>query len=117
MQAIWIEIPVSDVARAKQFYETVFGHAPTDVLEDGPRKITIIPGEPTVSLNQTAGFRPGDQGSLPYFEVGDQLDATLERVTSASGEIVEAKTARGDLGFFALVHDVDGNPLYLHGTS
>lgn len=29
MNAIWIEIPVDDLARAKTFYEAVFEHAPT----------------------------------------------------------------------------------------
>lgn len=117
MQAIWIEIPVRDLDRAKQFYETVFGHAPTDVIDDGERKITIIPGAPTVSLNQTAGFIPGEQGALPYFGRGDELDATLERVIAAGGEIVDAKTARGENGFFSLVRDPEGNLLTLHGTS
>lgn len=80
MQAIWIEIPVSDLERAK----AVFEHAPTEVVDDGTRRITIIPGEPTVSLNQAPGFTPGPQGALPYF---------------------------------ALVADLDGNLLYLHGTA
>lgn len=117
MHAIWIEIPVSDINRAKQFYETVFGHAPTEVIQDGPRTITIIPGEPPVSLNRTEGFLPGEQGALAYYGVGDQLDAAVERVVAAGGDVVEAKASRGELGFFSLVRDLDGNLLYLHGTA
>ena len=53
MQAIWIELPTTDLPRAKAFYEAVFGHAPTDVIEGETRAITVIPGSPTVSLNHT----------------------------------------------------------------
>lgn len=115
MQAIWIEIPVSDLERAKRFYETVFGHEATDVVEDGARRITIVPGEPSVSLNQTAGFTPGPQGPLPYFEVG-AVTSALQRVGAAGGEVVDPATPRGELGLFAVVRDSEGNLLTLHGT-
>ncbi len=117
MHAIWIEIPVADLARAKAFYESVFGHAATAVTDDGTRAITIIDGQPTVSLNQTAGFTPSAAGSLPYFHVDEPLDGALGRVSAAGGAIVEPATARGDLGLFALVTDSEGNALYLHATS
>lgn len=44
MNAIWIEIPVTDLNRAKGLYEAVFEHAPTDVVDDGTRAITVIDG-------------------------------------------------------------------------
>ena len=117
MHTIWIEIPVSDLSRAKTFYEAVFGFEPTQVIDDGVRKITIVPGEPNVSLNQTHGFTPSSDGSLPYFGVGDDLDAALARLSAVGGTVVEPKTPRGELGFFSLVRDPDGNSFYLHGTS
>jgi len=116
VNAIWIEIPVADLARAKRFYEAVFEHAPTDVLDDGTRAITVVDGQPTVSLNRTEGFRPSADGSLPYFHLDGPLDAALARVVEHGGRVVEPVTARGDLGLFALVADSEGNAFYLHAA-
>jgi hypothetical protein len=116
MHAIWIEIPASDLERAKAFYESVFGHAATGVSGDGTRRITIIEGTPTVSLNQTAGFRPSTDGSIPYFHVEEPLSGALERVAAAGGRVLEPATVRGDLGVFSLVADTEGNSLYLHAN-
>lgn len=117
MTTVWIEIPACDLGRAKTFYETVFGHAPTEVLVDGDRSITVIEGQPTVSLNQTPGFVPTDQGSVPYFHVDAPLVDVLARVVPAGGTIVERAAARGDRGVFSLVTDTEGNALYLHAAS
>ena len=117
MHAIWIEIPVADLNRAKTFYEAVFAHPPTAVVDDGTRVITVIDGAPTVSLNRTAGFRPSSEGSLPYFHVDAPLEAALDRLTAAGGSVVEPAAARGDLGVFALVTDTEGNAFTLHAAS
>lgn len=117
MNSIWIEIPVNDLARAKDFYEAVFDHAPTDVIKEDDRRITVIAGQPTVSLNQTPGFVPTEQGSLPYFHVDAPLDDTLARVTRAGGRVVEPGAPRGENGVFSLVTDTEGNALYLHASS
>lgn len=115
MQAIWIEVPVADLARAKQFYEAVFGHAPTDVLEQETRAITVIDGQPSVSLTKTDGFTASTDGSLPYFHV-DDLDAAVTAAARYGGTVIEPASERPGLGRFALVTDSEGNGLYLHGA-
>lgn len=117
MNSVWIEIPVLDLARAKAFYESVFEHASTDVLAGDGRRITVIEGSPTVSLNETAGFVPSEQGSIPYFHLDGPMAAALERVTGGGGRIVEPAAAREDLGLFSLVVDTEGNALYLHAAA
>lgn len=117
MNAVWIEIPVHDLTRAKAFYEAVFQHAPTEVLIEDGRRITLIEGQPTVSLNQTPGFTPTDQGSLPYFHLDGTITDALARVTAAGGRIVEPAVARADRGMFSLVTDSEGNAFYLHAAS
>jgi predicted enzyme related to lactoylglutathione lyase len=94
MDSAWLEIPVNDLARAKAFYETVFEHAPTEILVEGDRRITVIEGRPTVSLNQTPGFVPTEQGTLPYSHLEGPLADALARVTAAGGRVVEPATAR-----------------------
>ena len=115
MHAIWIEIRVADLPRAKRFYEAVFGHPATDVIEQPERHITIIPGEPTVSLNQTPEFEPSTLGSLPYFHV-DDLTSAIEHVTAHGGTLIEPANERTGNGWFAQVTDTEGNAFYLHGS-
>ena len=115
MHAIGIEIPATDLHRAKRFYETVFGHAPTDVIEADGRVRTVIDGTPGIFLNQTAGFTPTAAGSLPYVHVED-LDAAVRAVAAAGGRVLDPPTPRADLGRFAHVLDSEGNGLYLHGS-
>ena len=121
MQASWVEIPVANIDRAIQFYSKVFAFKGADTIDQQVRKIAILAGpadgRPGVSLTQTAGFQPGATGPLPYFFVGDNLDTALNAISQSGGKVVEAKAPRGDLGFFALVHDSEGNLLTLHGTN
>lgn len=114
MHAIWIELPALDIERARTFYSTVFGHEVTEVVVDGSRTITIIPGEPSVSLNVTDGFTPTGTGPIPYFHLDDPMDAVLDRVTGAGGRVLQDAAARADLGLFALVADSEGNVVYVH---
>lgn len=116
MDSVWIEIPVVDITRAKAFYEAVFEHTPTEVIHEDGRQITVIEGRPTVSLNQTPGFVPTDQGSVPYFHVEGPIAGILARVTASGGRIVEPAAARADRGLFSLVTDSEGNAMYLHAT-
>lgn len=117
MKAIWIELAAHDVARANTFYATVFGHDPVEILEGDGRAVIIIPGEPVVSLNQTAGFVPNGDGTLPYFDVEGSLEASLATVVAAGGTIAEPISERPGYGFFAIVIDTEGNHLYLHSAT
>lgn len=117
MQTIWIEIPVADTDRAARFYAAVFGHGPTEVVDDGTRRFTVLPGTPPVSLNRTAGFTPSADGALPYFHLDGGLDPVLARVAAAGGTVVQPGAERPGLGVFALVLDTEGNLLTLHSES
>ncbi|MFG2887339.1 VOC family protein [Streptomyces sp. NPDC048297] len=116
MQTIWIEIPAEDLERAKRFYEAVFQHEPTEIVDMGVRRITILPGTPSVSLNQTDGFVPSTLGALPYFHVDEPLSEALERVTANGGSVVDPTEERPGNGFFALVLDSEGNAVTLHSA-
>jgi uncharacterized protein len=115
MQAVWVEIPVEDLARAAAFYQTIFGLPAGQVADDGTRR-TITLANPSaeggvgISLNQTAGFQPSDKGSLVY--LGAAEDA-LDRVEASGGKILEGKTSMGDAGSYALILDSEGNQFAL----
>jgi|GEM_PF-6416233 len=117
MKSIWIEFPVVDIARASTFNSTVFGHPESEIIRDEARAITIIPGDPTVSLTQAVGYAPAPAGPLAYFDVDEPLASAIARVLAAHGSVAEEPNERQGFGFFAIVVDTEGNQLYLHGAA
>jgi uncharacterized protein len=115
MQAMWVEIPVEDLARAAAFYQAVFGLPAGEVTDDGTRR-TLTLANPSaeggvgVSLNHTAGFLPSDKGPLVY--LGADGDA-IARVEASGGKILGGKTSMGDAGSYALILDSEGNQFAL----
>jgi len=113
----WFEIPVSDMDRARTFYEHVF-----DVkLEEhrmGEGLMAWFPmkqGETGAagSLVKGKGYQPSPEGVLVYFTAPDIEDA-LSRARERGGKVVAEKTSIGEYGFFALVQDSEGNRIGLH---
>lgn len=119
MNAMWIEIPVTDLTRALHFYQTLFGLPPASINTDEQRK-TATPfhggeGRPGITLNQTKNFEPGDKGPLLYFDAGKNLSEYLSRVEPAGGSVITAKTDMGNGGgFYAMLKDTEGNVIALY---
>ncbi len=111
----WIEIPTVDFERAVEFYRTVLG-VDLDVFDYGEEKMASFPGgEGAVTF--APGFKPGKDGVLVSFNVQNDLDGALERITSGGGKVVQSKTkieAEGR-GYFAVFIDCEGNKVGLYG--
>jgi uncharacterized protein len=113
----WFEIPVTDLARAKAFYEHVLG-LPLSLNEMGPLKMAWFPMNQgamgaTGSLVKAAGFTPSHAGSLVYFTVED-IEAALKRAAAKGGKVLNPKTGIGQYGFIAHFEDCEGNRVALH---
>ena len=78
----YVELPVRDVARAKAFYEQVFGWS---VTEFAPTYAATISGDTDVGLQGDASEASG--APLPVIEVKD-LEAAQKAVEAAGGKIV-----------------------------
>lgn len=117
MKTIWIELAARDIDRANQFYATVFGHEPLEISRDDTRSIIVIPGDPVVSVNQTAGFEPDRHGVLAYFDVDIPAGEAVEVAVGAGATLVEPISERPGYGYFALIADTEGNHLYLHSAT
>jgi len=116
----WFEIPVSDFARAKKFYETIFDYQKPE-NEMGPAKMGFLlydfqNGKVGGAIVHNPGFyTPSNNGSLIYLNCQPDLQVVLDRVTGAGGTILQAKTEIGqNLGFWALINDSEGNRVALH---
>jgi predicted enzyme related to lactoylglutathione lyase len=84
----YFEIPVRDLARAMDFYQTVFGHAFECASVDGNRMAFFphSPHQPGASgaLAQGESYVPSGAGVRIYFDV-DDIQATLARAVAAGG--------------------------------
>lgn len=82
----YIELTVSDLAAAKEFYTSAFGWGFTD-YGDAYAGIQGPEGSEVGGLNPSGEPRPGGPFVLLY---SDDLDATVTAVEEAGGRIVEA---------------------------
>lgn len=116
----WFEIPATDLARAKRFYETVLG---ADLRNEqmGPHQLAVFPyTAPGVGgcLIHGEGLRPSTEGNLVYLQAGPSLKTALGRVTRAGGRIaLDATPLPGDMGVFAHIVDTEGNRVGLHAPA
>ena len=114
----WFEIPVSNVARAKQFYETVF-EVKLSPQNYGPVAMEKFPWEQGASgggapgtLVKADGYTPSHAGTLVYFPVED-INAALGRIKQSGGKELMPKTSMGGYGFIATFEDTEGNRVAL----
>jgi predicted enzyme related to lactoylglutathione lyase len=111
----WFEIFVHDLDRAARFYEVVLDEKLQRVDFLGTPNAVFPHDEkaPGGALVKVAGREPG-AGMLVYLPAEGKLDACIDRVARAGGEVVQKKTAIGPAGFIALIRDTEGNVLGLH---
>ncbi len=116
----WFEIPVTDLERAKKFYENILG-IKLDLNEMGPMQMAWFPMEQnapgaTGTLIKSEGYTPSHSGSLVYFSVPD-IESTLSNIDSTGGKPLMPKTSIGDFGFIAHFEDCEGNRVALHSEN
>lgn len=117
----WVEIPVTDLDRAKTFYEALLEGECTPMPNVGGRESLYLPwieGRVGGSLLKVAGFNPTPDGPVIYFNVGEKEDETLEialnRAIAAGGTLTMPKLALGgENGHIAVFTDTEGNTIGL----
>lgn len=118
---VWFEIPVSDMDRAKTFYETVF-QIEINIVDFGGLLMGWFPdrGEANGArgtLIKQESYIPSQEGTLVYF-ASDDVQNELDRVEAAGGKIYQPKTEispeHGCMGVFI---DTEGNRVALHSQS
>ena len=111
----WVEIPTSDMKRAKTFYSTILGVKELQEQNLGDMLYTFLPMEPGDvggALVQHQNYAPGQgQGVCVYLVVQGDLNATLAKVEAAGGKVVIPKTSLGEMspGYMAQFIDSEGN--------
>lgn len=113
----WFDINVSDLERAKKFYETVFNLQLTDFPIEFGRQSGFPFDEKgmniTGALVEKKDFVANGNNTLIYFESEDCVTEEA-RVEAAGGKIIRPKMSIGPFGFVAVLMDTEGNTIGLH---
>lgn len=116
----WFEIPVTDMKRAKLFYETVFNieisvHDMNDLIMGWFPFVEGGSGASGSLVQHKDFYFPSERmGSLLYFSC-ENLQQQLERVEDAGGKILQPKKQISENhGYMAVFLDSEGNRLALH---
>lgn len=113
----WFEIPVTDVARAKKFYETAFDIEMQELDMMGIQMVMFPSESPKSSgaLVKGPNHKPSTEGSIIYLNGNPNLQIVLDKIESAGGKITLPKTnIGGDNGYMAFFIDTEGNLVGLH---
>lgn len=115
----WFEIPVKKLRRAKKFYQNIFGIEMIDMDMGDDFKMTMFPSEEGyvggALCEHEEFYKPSQDGSLVYLSANPDLQAVLDRIEEAGGEILQPKTKITDeYGFMAMFKDTEGNRVALH---
>lgn len=118
----WFEIPVADMARAKKFYEAIFGIT-MDEMEIMGMKMAMFPYDPAAgkvggALCQGNMHQPNADGAKIYLNGNPDLNNALSKVEAAGGKVVMPKTlVSPEIGHMAFFIDSEGNTLGLHSNN
>ena len=118
----WFEISVSDIARAKKFYEEIFSIEMPEMEMMG-MKMAMFPidnmsGKVGGGLCESPYHKPSADGVKVYLNANPDTDAILAKIAGAGGQVMMPKTKISDeIGFMAGFVDSEGNNIALHSNN
>ncbi|HUD49465.1 MAG TPA: VOC family protein [Candidatus Baltobacteraceae bacterium] len=107
----FVGAPVTDIKRARQFYEETLGLKTTSETAGG-NWIEYDIGAATFAIGAYPNWKPSADGTLVAFEV-DDLDAEMARLKSRDVTIV-MDTFDTPVCRCAMIADPDGNKIMIH---
>jgi predicted enzyme related to lactoylglutathione lyase len=108
----FIGIPVTDISRARRFYEEVLGLAVADEMMGG-KWIEYAMGDNTLAIaNVGEQWTPSDQGTGVALEVKD-FDEAIKHLKDQNVPFA-AEPFETPCCHMAVVQDPDGNKLIIH---
>ena len=117
----WFEVPATDIARAKKFYENIFS-IKMEQMDMMGMKMAMFPaenmnGKVSGAVVESQMHKPSADGAKLYFNGNPDLSAALGKVEGAGGKITMPKTKINDeIGYMAFFNDTEGNGVALHSS-
>lgn len=113
----WVEIPATDIKRAKKFYSTILGGVEFQNMDMEGTKYALFPVEDKFNcgaLVQGEYHKPSSEGVTVYLDGGKDMDNILKHIEKAGGQIIMPKTYTGkDAGHVGMFIDSEGNRISL----
>ncbi len=114
---VHFEMPAEDKARAKKFYECVFGWKMTQLGKEMGEYLlaTTSPVDKNnMHINKGAinggFFQKGKEGTIPHIVIAvDDLKKSMEMVKKSGGEITGEPMNIPGIGEFVMFKDTEGN--------
>jgi len=115
----WVEIPASDLDRARQFYESLLDIEMEPMMLQNGLKMALFPvggdGVGGALCEHKEFYYPGHQGPLVYLSANPDLQPALDRAEDLGGKVIVPKTQISEEhGFMAVFEDCEGNRIALH---
>lgn len=113
----WFEIPATDLARAREYYQQVLD-LELELHQMGPYEMAWFPMADGAygaagALIKGEGYVPSKQGVVIYLSTPN-INAALERAEAQGGKALQRKTEIGEYGFVGFMEDSEGNRIGLH---
>jgi predicted enzyme related to lactoylglutathione lyase len=116
----WFEIPATDTARAKKFYETIFD-VQMETQEMMGMEMTMFPydmgqsGKVSGALVKSDMHKPGMDGAIIYLNANPSIQTVLDKIEPAGGKVLMPRTLINEqIGYMAFFTDSEGNRMALH---
>lgn len=118
----WFEIPVTDMPRAKRFYERILDIQMTELNLNESFSMTLFPvasGTVGGALCKSENvYLPSKTGIVIYLNADPDLQQALDKVEPAGGKVLKGKTHVSDaFGYMAFIEDTEGNRLALQSSN
>ncbi|MCU7548072.1 VOC family protein [Chitinophagaceae bacterium LB-8] len=116
----WFEIPVTDLTRAKMFYETIFQIKMQIMPEMLGMKMAAFPGEAKSgkvigAICESEVHEPSMDGAVIYLNANPSIQKVLDRIEPAGGQVLMPRTEiTPETGYMAFFIDTEGNRIGLH---
>ncbi|RUS46178.1 glyoxalase [Cohnella sp. AR92] len=113
---IWAEIPVSDMERAKAFYQRIL-QVELPSMPIGDSEYAFFPVREQTNggaLVKGPNHTPSEEGVSLFLDGSPDLAVILSRVNEAGGQVIMQKTFAGDhAGYLGMFLDSEGNRIGL----
>ncbi len=122
-KVVHFEIPADDIARAKEFYGSVFEWQLEDMEGMDYTSVTTVPVDDQQMPSEPGAINGGliarsEDLSVPVLTVDvDSIDETLKSVEAAGGSVVRSRTEIPGMGAYAYLRDPEGNVVGLWETT
>lgn len=116
----WFDIYVSNLARAKKFYEMVFNIQLVDFPVEWGKQSAFPSDNEGLNISgalvEKDDFVTNGNNTMVYFASEDCITEE-NRVEKAGGKVISPKMSIGEFGFISIIMDTEGNTIGLHSRN